>query len=274
VELAEKKAEIAAQGLGLAVITYDSPAVLKHFAGRKNINYPLLSDAGSAVISAFGILNENVPKDNAFFGVPFPGTYVVDPKGVVKSKYFEEDYRERFTAGAILTREFAAAGGKRTEIETRHLKLQTSASNDRIFGGSRLRLVLEVELPKAMHVYAPGVQSGYIPIDWKISESKAWLAFPPVYPGARTLHLPAIQESAPVFEGMFRVERDVTIAQANELAPFLTPEKNLSVEGTFRYQACDDKVCYTPQNVPLKWTFTVQSNDRERVPAELRTKIQ
>ena len=269
-ELADKKAEIAAQGLGLAVITYDSQAALKHFAERKNINYPMLSDAGSAVIRAFGILNENIPQENAFFGVPFPGTYVVDPKGTVKSKYFEEDYRERFTAGAILTREFSAAGSNRTEIETRHLKLQTWASNDRVFGGSRIRLVLAVDLPKGMHVYAPGVQSSYIPIDWKIPDSKGWMAFPPVYPPAKTLHLPAIQESALVYEGKLRVERDVTIAQANELAPFLSPEKALTLEGTFRYQACDDKVCYTPQNVPLKWTFTVQQNDRERVPAELR----
>jgi len=270
VELAEKKAEIAAQGLGLAVITYDSQAALKHFAERKNINYPMLSDTGSAVIRAFGILNDNIPGDNPFFGVPFPGTFVVDPKGVVKSKYFEEDYRERFTAGAILTREFSAAGSNRTEIETRHLKLQTWASNDRVFGGSRVRLVLEADLPKGMHVYAPGVQSSYIPIDWKIGESKAWLSFRPVYPAAKTLHLPAIGESAPVFEGKFRIERDVTIAQANELASFLNAEKELTVEGTFRYQACDDKVCYTPQNVPLKWIFTVQQNDRERVPAELR----
>jgi hypothetical protein len=73
-----------------------------------------------------------------------------------------------------------------------------------------------------------------------------------------------------VYDGTFRVERDVTIAQANELASMLSDGKTLTVEGRFRYQACDDKVCYTPQNVPLKWTFTVQQNDRERVPAEMR----
>ncbi|MBM3811343.1 MAG: redoxin domain-containing protein [Acidimicrobiia bacterium] len=235
-----------------------------------NINLPLLSDRDSAVIRAFGILNDNVPAGTPFHGVPFPGTYIVNPDGVVQSKFFEDDYRERFTAGAILERVYNVAGTTRTEIETKHLKLANWASNQTVFGGSRVRLTLEIDLPKGMHVYAPGVQSSYIPIDWKIPESKAWLAFDAIYPKPRTLHLPAIKESAPVFEGKFRLERDLTIAQANELTSLLTSGNNLTVEAAFRYQACDDKLCYTPQTVPLKWTFTVQQSDRQRVPTELR----
>lgn len=30
------------------------------------------------------------------------------------------------------------------------------------------------------------------------------------------------------------------------------------------HQACDDKVCFSPQSVPLAWTLTVRPLDRER----------
>ena len=271
-ELGRDRKEIEAEGLGLAVVTYDSRGALKHFSDRKGIDYPLLSDTGSATIRAFGILNENIPKDNAFYGVPFPGTYIVDRQGMVVSKFFEDDYRERYTAGAILTRQLNIGGAKATEVETKHLKLRYWSSDDRVVGGSRIALALEVELAPGMHVYAPGVQSGYIPIEWKIAESKAWLAFPAEYPKPRMLHLAAIQETAPVYEGKIRVVRDLTIAQPNELRAALGPQQGMiQVEGSFRYQACDDKVCYTPQTIALHWNLEEAQHDRERVPAELRS---
>jgi hypothetical protein len=44
------------------------------------------------------------------------------------------------------------------------------------------------------------------------------------------------------------------------------------LEGTLRYQACDDRVCYIPQNLPVKWTLQFQDLDRQRVPNELQRK--
>jgi len=38
----------------------------------------------------------------------------------------------------------------------------------------------------------------------------------------------------------------------------------LTIAGTFEYQACDDKVCFSPQSVPLSWTIGVNALDRER----------
>ena len=65
-------------GLGIAAISYDSVAILHDFAERKGIHYPLLSDPKSEIIRSLGILNESVPKDNPFFGIPYPGSYVVN----------------------------------------------------------------------------------------------------------------------------------------------------------------------------------------------------
>ena len=38
----------------------------------------------------------------------------------------------------------------------------------------------------------------------------------------------------------------------------------LTIKGVLNYQACDDKMCFTPQTVPLTWTVTVRQLDRER----------
>ena len=269
----EKQAELAAKGLKVAVITYDSPAVLRHFAERRKIGYPMLSDTGSKVIRAFGILNTNVREGTPFHGVPFPGTYILDARGVVKAKYFEDDYRERVTAGSILLREFRVGGSKQTEIRAAHATIRTSSTNETVFAGSRITLSLELELPKGVHAYAPGVEGGYKPIAWTIADSKGLLALPVAYPPGRTAHLKAIGETVPVYENRVRITRDLVVGMANEIGPAAMKD-GLIVEGALQYQACDAKVCYTPESVPVKWTFAVQPPDRDRVPAALRGAVQ
>ena len=49
-ELEQNLSGIRKQGLGLAAISYDSPEVLKNFAGRMHISFPLLSDPESKII--------------------------------------------------------------------------------------------------------------------------------------------------------------------------------------------------------------------------------
>ena len=80
-ELERDLASIRAQGLGVAAISYDSAAVLKNFGERQHIMYPLLSDSGSQVIRSFGILNETVKAGTEFYGIPYPGTFILDVQG-------------------------------------------------------------------------------------------------------------------------------------------------------------------------------------------------
>jgi hypothetical protein len=266
VELGEQAAKFEAQGFKVAAVTYDTPATLKHFANRVGIKYALLSDEGSKTIRAFGIFNENNKPGTLAYGVPFPGTYIVDQHGVVKAKYFEEDYAERTTAAAIAGREFRDSNGvAAVEVETKHLKLRSSATNGTVWAGSRLTLSLDVEMKPKMHVYAPGVQ-GYIPVSWNITNGKTHLARDASWPDSKILHLEAIKERVPVYENRFRVSRDLTVGHVPELRPLMQAGGKLIVEGAFRYQACDDKVCYQPQTIPLKWEFEIMELDRTRVP--------
>jgi peroxiredoxin len=259
------------KGVNVASITYDSADILRAFANRIRIRYTMLSDPESTVIRAFNILNTNVDKNTPRFGIPFPGTYIINEKGIITAKYFDDDYRERSSAASILTREFGAAGAMQNTIENNQLKLTYYASDTTLAPGHRAALVIEIELKPKMHLYAPGVEH-YIPIDWQMAESKAWLAFPAAYPASKMLRLPAIKETVPVYTNHIRIVRDLAIGLDPEITPALAADRTLSVEGSFHYQACDDKECYLPKTIPLNWTFTVGQLDTQRVPDSLQRK--
>jgi hypothetical protein len=270
VELGRKRAAFAKQGLNIASVSYDSVAVLKAFGDRVGIPYPMLSDPDSRIIRDFGIFHERTEAATLFYGIPYPGTYIVDAQGVVRHKFFEPDYRERSTAGSILLKTSSEAGpeGWRA-IETEHLKLRYKASDEMAYGGSRVTLLLDISLKPNMHVYAPGVRGGYIPVDWTISPG-AWRTWGAQWPAPRTLRLEAIQETVPVYTGTLTASRDVTFAEEKELFSAAGSFRTVLVEGVFRYQACDEKECFRPVILPLRWTFPVGAHDRVRAPEALQ----
>jgi hypothetical protein len=274
VELEQNLDRIRKQGLGLAAVSYDSVDILKSFADRRHITFPLLSDPESKIIRAFGILNETVRPGTAQFGIPYPGTYVVNAKGTVVAKYFEEDFRERVSASDMLVRQFGAlADAASGSVETDHLRLTTTASMSVARPGHRIALSVELDLKPNMHVYAPGV-AGYIPIEWKLEEGPAAKALPFEYPASRKLHLKAIGETVPVYRGRVRIMREITFGPENNVRPLVTPTGELILKGSLRYQACDDRKCYLPETVPLEWRFRFEGLDRERAPVSLQRKQQ
>jgi len=135
----------------------------------------------------------------------------------------------------------------------------------------RVALVLDIELKPGMHVYAPGVD-GYIPIDWKIQASPVATPHDVSLPKSEILYLKAIEEKVPVYKGNFRIARDITLGPDDVLRAALDSAGNFAVEGTLRYQACDDRICYIPQELPLKWKFHYEGFDRQRAPAGIMHK--
>ena len=273
-ELEQDLSGLRKRGLGLAAISYDSVAVLKNFADRKKITYSLLSDPDSKIIRAFGILNTTVKPGTTQVGIPYPGTFLVDTKGKILSKYFDDDMRERVSASDILAGRFGAlASEPRRTLEAKHVGLTAGASTPISVPGHRILLSLELNLGPKMHVYAPGV-TGYIPIDWQLEATGVAKAFPVQYPPAQKVHLKVINETVLVYRGRVRITREITFGQENSVKPQVTPSGELVLKGSLRYQACDDRECYLPETAPLEWRFHFQAMERERVPAELQRKAQ
>ena len=78
------------------------------------------------------------------------------------------------------------------------------------------------------------------------------------------------------FHKMHGLGNDFVIVAARdepfEVTPALAADRTLSVEGSFHYQACDDKECYLPKTIPLNWTFKLGQLDTQRVPDNLQRK--
>jgi len=249
----------------VAVITYDSPEVIRNFSDRLGITVPILSDQGSKIINDFGILNTNIPRTSFQYGIPFPGTYTVDTKGVVTAKYFEDTYRERVTPNFILSRQFGEAGVRKSQVRTAHLTLTSYVTDDNVYAGNRVSLILDVELPPKMHIYAPGVK-GYKPVGFQLDRHPNVRFFDTSFPKAAIMDLPVIKERVPVYSGKVRITRDVILATDENMRK----ESNVEITGTFEYQACDDKICYLETKIPLKFSLVVQNQDVPRVPENLR----
>jgi hypothetical protein len=272
VELQTNLPAIQRQGLALVAISYDSPEILRSFSTRKGITYPLLSDPDSRVIRSYGLLNTTVAADSFSFGIPYPGTFILDRAGNVKSKYFEADYRERYAASDILVREFDVKPGAPTSlIETKHLRLSPSSSETTVHWGQRIALAVDIDLKPGMHVYAPEVE-GYIPVQWNITPAPTFHAQPPAWPTARKLYLSAIKETLPVYEDHLRVVAEITLGTDAQVKPLLNPNGDVVVGSSFRYQACDERECYVPETIPLTWTLHYADLDRQRAPQELQHK--
>jgi hypothetical protein len=130
----------------------------------------------------------------------------------------------------------------------KHLTLTASASDAEVRRGGKVTLTVELALDDNVHVYAPGA-GGYLPIAWTLADSAAWKSGSVHLPASKMLKLEAIGEAAPVFDGIFRMTREVTIASK--------ADGDLTIEGAVRYQACDDRLCYRPETIPVKWTIRV-----------------
>jgi hypothetical protein len=250
-------------------LSYDSPQLLAHFANRKQIHYPLLADPESKVIDAFGIRNKAI-QDGFAKGVPHPVLYILNPRGVVEARYFEEDFRERITASAILTGRFgerAAPAGP--AAQRARIRVTPTASATVVRGGQHVRLSMELALGSGLHAYAPGAPEEFITVRWTMAESPAWKVAAPQWPEPEKGKLYGYDEPIPNYTGTFRAGREVTIASQQVLNK-IAPNGELILTGEFRYQACNDRVCFPPETVPVSWKLIIEGHDRERVPKELQ----
>lgn len=115
--------------------------------------------------------------------------------------------------------------------------------------GAKAALAVEVTPKPGIHVYAPGTKD-FIPIELKIDAKPQIKAGKVVYPRSEMMTFG--DEKVPVFQKPFTLTNEVTIAKS------VKSGDTIAVSGTVHLQACDDKVCFPPENVPVSWTVNVK----------------
>ena len=257
-ELQRRYADITRQGLGLIAVSYDPIETLKQFADSRGITFPMVSDPGSAIIKRYGLLNDTMDPASRFYGVPHPGTFIVDRKGVVVSRFFEDAYQERYTTGAMLG---SAGGPSGITASTSHVSLTAAISDTEAAPGERLSVTVDVTPARGMHLYAPGKHT-YQVVRLEFDQ-QPWLKVnPTTYPASEVYLFKPLNERVNVFIKPFQLRRDITLLATPEAQKLLAALTTVTITGALEYQACDDRVCYNPARVPISLALTLKGLDR------------
>jgi hypothetical protein len=263
VELQRRYADISRQGLGLIAISYDAPDTLKRFADSRGITFPLIADHDSAIIRAYRILNESEKPGARGYGIPHPGTFIVDRDGVVVSRFFEDAYQERYTTATILSTLGSGATGVVVKASTSHVSIVASLSDAVAAPGQRLALIVDITPARGIHVYAPGTHD--YQVVRLVIDPQPWLRqHPPSYPASEIYHFKPLDERVEVYMKPFRLRRDLTLLATPEAQKLLGAMSSATIAGALEYQACDNKLCFNPVRVPI--SFTVSLNPLDRRP--------
>jgi DsbC/DsbD-like thiol-disulfide interchange protein len=139
---------------------------------------------------------------------------------------------------------------------TDHLTLSATLSAAAIAPGRRVTLTADVKPKAGMHVYAPGSQYRAVAITLE-SRSPFRLDAPVEYPKPALYTFKPLDEQVLVYDTPFRLVAQLALDPAR---PFVTPLQRpatFALNASLDYQACDDRVCYLPESVPLRWSLTL-----------------
>ena len=282
-ELQSQVKQLRDKGLGLATISYDPVETLTAFAKAHDITFPMLADLGSVTIKKFRLLNPAAEwalgpdKDDPevqgevrkyvsvvgvrdfMVGIAFPGTFILDPQGRVKQRFFEDFYIERNTVSNLLIKPgdktYAAVAG--TKISTAHLDITTYPSASGVAPGDRFSVVVDVGPHSKIHVYAPGA-TGYRVIAMNLEPNPQIRALPVQYPASEIYFFKPLNERVPVFQKPFRLLQELVLDGTPQAQQALRGKDSITVKGTLEYQACNDKECFNPVSVPVSWNLNLR----------------
>ena len=162
-----------AAGLAVYALSYDEPEALRDFRDAFGMTYELMSDPQSDAIRTLGILNTFIDADDhPWYGIPFPGTYLLDAEGTVTAKFFENNLALRASPEQMLR---AAGGGPEPNSPT------TSRCRGEVdwslnFNGDRLAfsvlhdLLVCCDIPPGRHLYARPAPAGMVAADVEFDE--------------------------------------------------------------------------------------------------------
>jgi len=239
-------------GLRIAAVSYDSREILRAFAEKHDIGFPLLSDHDSAVIRRFGIFNPNIAPGLRAHGVPHPVDYVVAPDGMLIRKYFVPNYQHRVTASAVVLHECGAIGEDAAAVTLRSgaLTVEIGFSGAKAFAGQEIGFFARFKLEKGWHVYGTPLPIAYTAASVSFDDSRiARQSFE--LPEARPVKIRALDETLPIYGGSFQGLGSLLLKFPFEAGRTVLP-------GKLRFQQCSDTVCEVPQTITFELPLTIE----------------
>ena len=159
--------------------------------------------------------------------------------------------------GLLLAAGVSPAIAQPVRSETMHLIVAASVNDGTVVAGKRISLQFDITPKRSMHVYAPG-KHDYQVIGVTL-DPQAWMkAQPTKYPPSEIYDFVELKEKVEVYSKPFTLVQDVMIPSTPDVRKQLASASSLTLTGLLTYQACDDKVCYAPTKVPVKFVLKVK----------------
>lgn len=229
------------------------------FSDEYGIDYNLLSDEGSAVIREFGILNTLIdpegPMAENFYGLPFPGTYVVDGAGVVTEKFFNRHYATRTSAGTILDTALGRAlrheEAPEADRSDQRARFTAFLSDPALTLEVTSTLYVRIEMEEGFHVYAEPLPDGYFPTTVRVEPAAGVDIGETVYPPTMPMRFDALDVTLPVYEGTVDIAVPVTALAELYGTGDAPAAETVDLNVVVNYQTCSDTICYLPEVAEL-----------------------
>ncbi len=251
VQLQQELPQFQSSGFVLFAISNDTVERLANFSSQHKITYPLLSDEDSAVIRHFGILNQLIRPDEGkhmrWYGIPYPGTFIVDAAGTIVDKDFHQHHARRLSGPTLLRRALGTEpqghqSAPVTCADTQWLKLEVSLSDPVLKLEVITELVIRIRVNEGWHVYAAGAPEAFTAL--RIDSSGTGLRFGQAcWPASTPLQLPGLDSVVPVFDGEFTVSIPVTATSSLIRLGHEPEQPTTRIDVVCTYQACNDAQC-------------------------------
>ncbi len=247
--------EFDAAGIAVYALSYDDADALRDFRDAHGVTYILLSDPESDVIRSFGILNTLIdPDDHPWYGIPYPGTYVVNPQGEIIHKFFDNNLAARAGPEQLLR----AARGQTTpesaagEAAPEAVQMSVALDGNSLAPMVQSDLVVRFSVPARRHVYAEPAPDGAVAVDLILDENDRLVPRPLARPASVPHTLAGTGESFQVHHGVFELRMPLTVngSPAGGAA-------EITFSGEVRWQSCDDEVCDIPTRQRFELTLPV-----------------
>ena len=147
------------------------------------------------------------------------------------------------------------APARAVPLRTDHLVLVTYATNEVVTPGTQFSLMFEITPRPRMHVYAPGAHS-YQVIRVRLNPNPRVVVRPLEYPPSEIFVFEPLDERVPAYQKAFTLRQPLLVrAPARGTR---TGVDEVTIKGTLEYQACDDRVCFRPQSIPVSYTVRLR----------------
>ena len=256
-----------AAGIALYALSYDEPDALDDFSEAHNISYTFLSDPDSQVIRSFGLLNTLIdPNDHPWFGIPYPGTYILDEQGIITNKFFDNNLAVRVGPEQLLL----AATGERLEVTVEpgahdqsldssnemqsiepEVQVRVELDGEHLSSSVQHDLVAHFRVPPGRHVYAEPAPQGSIAVDLTLETDERIVTRALKRPLADHHRLLSTQEEFGVHHNSFELRLPITVNNA------LGGADEITLRGELCWQTCDDEVCDIPKRQAFELTLPV-----------------